>query len=66
MEREAEKIYKYLDEIRVLVERNVNADGTCRFDMLRIQIALDFARAELCRSISAYHFGRLEHHPPAD
>lgn len=51
---ENEKIYAFLDEIRTLVDQNRNQDGTCRFDALRIEIALDFAKTELKKSIAAY------------
>lgn len=54
MESEKEKLYKRLNEIQELIDRNENEDGTYRFDVLRAQVALEFARAEIEKSAEKY------------
>lgn len=54
MGSEKEKLYKCLEEIRELIDRNGNEDGTCRFDAVRAQVALDFARTEIEKSVKKY------------
>ncbi len=48
-----EVLYGMLDEIREAIGANTGPDGTVRFDGLRIQVALDFVRTELFKSIMA-------------
>ena len=50
-----EVLYGMLDEIRETIEANTEPDGNVRFDGLRIQVALDFVRTELFKSIMAEH-----------
>lgn len=47
----AEVLYAALDEIRRDIESNTASDGSVRFDGQRIQVALDFARTELIKSV---------------
>lgn len=54
MEADRERIYRLMDEIRETVTVNENADGSFRFDALRIRIALEFVQLELEKSIEAY------------
>lgn len=56
MEVRKEELMLFLEEIRELIENNANADGNCRFDALRVKIALDFTKTELKKSISNYIF----------
>lgn len=50
-----EVLYGMLDEIRETIEANTEPDGNVRFDGLRIQVALDFVRTELFKSVMAEH-----------
>lgn len=50
-----EVLYGMLDEIRETIEANTEPDGNVCFDGLRIQVALDFVRTELFKSIMAKH-----------
>lgn len=50
MASDKEKLYMCLKEIRDVIDRNENEDGTYRFDVLRAQVALEFAKAEIEKS----------------
>ncbi len=52
MNKEKEKLYRILDEIRELIINNEKSDGTFRFDTVRILTALDFVKTEILKSIS--------------
>lgn len=51
MATEKETLYQFLREIREEIDRNEREDGTYAFDVKRVQIALDFTKQELERSI---------------
>lgn len=53
MDPDKDKLYQLLKEIRDLIEQNENEDGTFRFDPQRAMVALDFAKNEIRKSISA-------------
>ena len=54
MMTEVNELLALLQEIRELIERNHNSDGTVCFDVLRGRIALEFTKAEIQKSILAY------------
>lgn len=54
MMTEVNELLALLQEIRDLIDGNHNPDGTVCFDVLRGRIALEFARAEIQKSIRAY------------
>lgn len=55
MMTEVNELLALLQEIRDLIDRNHNPDGAVCFDVLRGRIALEFARAEIQKSIRAYN-----------
>lgn len=55
MMTEVNELLTLLQEIRDLIEKNHNPDGTVCFDALRGRIALEFSRAEIQKSIRAYN-----------
>lgn len=52
MKANKETMYALLKEIQALIAENENADGTCRFDMVRVVAALDFVKTEIEKTIS--------------
>ncbi|MDO4286388.1 MAG: hypothetical protein Q4C40_01525 [Eubacteriales bacterium] len=54
MGTDKEKLYICLKELRELIDRNENEDGTYRFDVLRVQVALEFAKTEIEKSVEKY------------
>lgn len=52
---EVNELLTLLQEIGDLIEKNHNPDGTVCFDALRGRIALEFARAEIQKSILVYN-----------
>ena len=55
MMTEVNELLALLQEIRDLIDRNQKPDGTVCFDVLRGRIALEFARAEIQKSVRAYN-----------
>lgn len=53
MDSDKDKLHRLLSEIKDLIEQNENEDGTFRFDMTTALVALDFAKNEIKKSISA-------------
>lgn len=51
MNAQKEKFYDQLDNIKKLIDDNENSDGTFRFDITRLEIALEFAKAEIEKTI---------------
>ncbi len=51
MNVQKEKFYDQLDNIKKLIDDNENSDGTFRFDTTRLEIALEFAKAEIEKTI---------------
>ena len=49
------ELYGMVDEIREAIGANTGPDGNVLFDGLRIQVALDFVRTELFKSVMAEH-----------
>lgn len=54
MRTDKERLYIRLNELRDLIDRNENEDGTYRFDVLRAQVALEFAKTEIEKSVEKY------------
>lgn len=54
METNRERIYGLVEDIRETIINNEKEDGSFRFDTLRIQIALEFVKLELEKSIEAH------------
>lgn len=54
MQSDKEKLYMCLKELQELIDNNENEDGTYRFDVLRVQVALEFAKAEIEKSVEKY------------
>lgn len=54
MQSDKEKLYMCLKELQELIDSNENEDGTYRFDVLRVQVALEFAKAEIEKSVEKY------------
>lgn len=54
METNRERIYGLVEDIRETIINNEKEDGSFRFDALRIQIALEFVKLELEKSIEAH------------
>ncbi len=54
MGEDKKMIYGLMDEIRKLVARSENEDGTFRFDPLRVRIALEFAKSTIEKSQAEY------------
>lgn len=52
MEADKEMLNRLLNEIQELIKENENEDGTYRFDLLKVVIALDFAKTEIEKAIS--------------
>ncbi len=52
MNLQKEKLFDQLKAIQTLIEQNENPDGTFKFDAKRAEIALDFAKTEIEKSIS--------------
>ncbi len=53
MGSDKDKLHQLLREIKELIDQNENEDGTFRFDMAAALVALDFAKNEIRKSISA-------------
>lgn len=51
MEANKETLEKLLEEIGELVKKNVNEDGSFKFDVVRAVVALDFAKTEIEKTI---------------
>lgn len=51
MEANKETVEKLLEEIGELVKKNVNEDGSFKFDIVRAVVALDFAKTEIEKTI---------------
>lgn len=54
MATDKEKLYTCLKAIQDLIDCNESKDGTYRFDVLRAQVALEFARTEIEKSVEKY------------
>lgn len=54
MGTDKERLYRQLKEIQDLIDCNENEDGTYRFDILRAQVALEFAKTEIEKSVEKY------------
>ncbi len=51
MKTEKERLFELLTSIQTLIEENENPDGTFNFDAVRAEVALDFTRAEIEKTI---------------
>lgn len=47
IDADKERLYELLAQIYHLIKENENEDGTFRFNVLRVVIALDFAKTEI-------------------
>ncbi len=52
MNLQKEKLIDQLRQIERIIQENEKPDGTFRFDAVRAEIALDFAKTEIEKSIS--------------
>ena len=53
MSSNKDRIYELLDNIQALVKNNEAEDGTFHFDELRVMVALDFAKTEIEKAVTA-------------
>lgn len=51
MNADKETLNRTLQEIQDLVKGNENEDGTYNFDLLKVVVALDFAKTEIQKAI---------------
>ncbi len=51
MNLQKEKLFDLLKSIQTIIEENENPDGTFNFDATRAEVALDFAKTEIQKSI---------------
>ena len=47
MENMTNELLALCDEVRELIARQTGLDGTCRFDVQKVRIALELAKLEL-------------------
>ena len=50
------EIFELIEEIRLLVQANVSRDGVCRFDPIRVRMALKLVKLEIEKSIQQENF----------
>lgn len=50
------EIFALIEEIRLLVQSNVSRDGACRFDPIRVRMALELVKLEIEKSIQQENF----------
>ena len=53
MDINKERLLELVDDIRQLILDNENPDGTFNIDITRAMVALDFAKTEIEKTISA-------------
>lgn len=51
MNTDKEILLQILDEIKIIIENNANADGTLKMDMLKARLALEFAKTSVEEAI---------------
>ncbi len=51
MNEQKEKFYNQLDVIKKLIDDNENPDGTFRFDTSKLEVALEFTKDEIEKTI---------------
>lgn len=52
MKADRETLETLLEDIEALIHENENEDGSFRFDIVKAVVALDFAKAEIEKTIS--------------
>lgn len=56
MNTDKEILLQILDEIKIIIENNANADGALKMDMLKARLALEFAKTSVEEAIK-WEFG---------
>lgn len=51
MNNEKDTVLRAMEELTTLIKTNINEDGTCSFDAVKVQVVLDFAKTEIQKSI---------------
>ena len=59
MSSNKDRIYELLDNIQALVKNNEAEDGTFHFDEFRVMVALDFAKTEIEKAVTASEWGHF-------